>query len=456
MDFRPLISIIIPHRPDREIRCIDSINSQTYKNLEVIIQFDDGKHGAAFQRNRGARRAQGEFLFFCDDDIILEPDCLEIMLKELNGQPDCSFAYCDYRKAGALEGIETMEEWCFPAATQRNFVSTMSLIRAGNFPGFDESLTRYQDWDLCIRIGKHLKGWYIPKTLFTAYFDDDSISMQGRKSRLHNTEIIKKKHGIIDKKLSIILPVYGQIPYLRKCLSSIVENTRGDYEIIIIDDNGPAEPVKNGIADLDIPNLKLIQGKKRLWHSGAINAGCEVADGDVFCLLNSDTLVPWNWNIILQYHLYKNTLDRELSAIGPITNNSASPQQKNIKITAAIDGMDVNIIQSHLRRYIKPRVYIAKITGFCMVVDRRVWQEIGPFDEDFRGGGNEADWIIRGIKEEMYPAICTETYVHHFKGRSYKSENKKAIWEEGRQLILKKHGEKWLNLLEQRYYFDLL
>jgi len=455
MASNPLISVIIPHRPDREIRCIDSINRQTHKNIEVIIQFDDERHGAPFMRNRGARRAQGEFLFFCDDDIILEPDCLEIMVKDLQENPDCVFAYCDYRKAGALDGAETMEEWCYPAATQRNFVSTMSLIRAGNFPGFDENLTRYQDWDLCLRIGKTMRGHYIPKQLFTAYFEQDSISTQGPSNRRQNTELIKLKHGITDKKLSIVLPVYGQIPYLRKCLSSIVENTRGEYEVILVDDNGP-EPVKEGIADLEIPNLKLLQGKRRLWHSGAVNAGCEVADGDYFCLLNSDTLVPWNWNIILQYYLYQNTLENPLSSIGPITNNSASPQMKNIKITAAIDGMDVNIIQSHLRRYVKPQVYIGKITGFCMVLLRDIWQQIGPFDEEFKGGGNEGDWLIRGLKQDLFPAICTETYVHHFKGKSYAGHDTKGIWQQGKELILKKHGEKWLNFLEQELYLELL
>jgi len=29
-----------------------------------------------------------------------------------------------------------------------NYISTMSLIRTEKFPGFDESLHRFQDWDL--------------------------------------------------------------------------------------------------------------------------------------------------------------------------------------------------------------------------------------------------------------------------------------------------------------------
>lgn len=29
-----------------------------------------------------------------------------------------------------------------------NYISTMSLIRTEKFPGFDESLQRFQDWDL--------------------------------------------------------------------------------------------------------------------------------------------------------------------------------------------------------------------------------------------------------------------------------------------------------------------
>lgn len=174
-----LVSIIIPHKKTRDIsKTLESINNQTYKNFEIIV-VEDKDNNANITRNLGYLKAKGEFLFFCDDDIILEPRCLEELVNALKICPDASFAYCNYRREGNLTGIVRARPWNFEALKNDNYISTMSLIRHKDFPpeGFDPNVRRLQDWDLWLRIGlSNKRGVFVDDILFTAIYTGDGIT----------------------------------------------------------------------------------------------------------------------------------------------------------------------------------------------------------------------------------------------------------------------------------------
>lgn len=102
-----LVSVIVPVYNVEEYlgRCVESILSQTYRNLEVIL-VDDGARdssgaicddyaakdprvivihkkngGLSSARNAGIDIARGEYLEFVDGDDWIEPDAVESMLK---------------------------------------------------------------------------------------------------------------------------------------------------------------------------------------------------------------------------------------------------------------------------------------------------------------------------------------------------------------------------------------
>lgn len=104
---KPLISVIIPVYNVIEYleQCLQSVQKQTYTNLEILL-VDDGSSdgsericdayaeadsrfrvihqknaGASTARNRGMDEATGEFLAFLDSDDWLEPDAYECLQK---------------------------------------------------------------------------------------------------------------------------------------------------------------------------------------------------------------------------------------------------------------------------------------------------------------------------------------------------------------------------------------
>lgn len=76
------ISVIVPVYNDNNIgRCLKSLANSTYKDMEVITMNDYGREGPATIRNRLAKKATGDILFFLDSDATVYPDTLVKIVK---------------------------------------------------------------------------------------------------------------------------------------------------------------------------------------------------------------------------------------------------------------------------------------------------------------------------------------------------------------------------------------
>ena len=115
------VSIIMPvYNAEKYLnRSINSILSQTYKNIEVILVNDGSKDssaeicdafaikdnrikvfhqknsGASAARNRGVENASGKYLQFIDSDDFLEPQCTETLVQNIK---DADMVICGFRK----------------------------------------------------------------------------------------------------------------------------------------------------------------------------------------------------------------------------------------------------------------------------------------------------------------------------------------------------------------------
>ncbi len=183
----PKISVIIPvyNHGDELTACLASLNKQTEQDVEIII-VDDGSvppilipsnvegpslitftknQGAPAARNAGFAKSTGEYVIFLDADIDLKPDALQKMLQALTEHPEADFAYPSHRF-----GFKTMPARPFEieALKKTNYIHTSALMRRKAFPGFDEQLKRFQDWDLFLTMAEAgKKGIWVDEVLFT-------------------------------------------------------------------------------------------------------------------------------------------------------------------------------------------------------------------------------------------------------------------------------------------------
>ncbi len=182
-----LISVIIPtfQHAKTLCSCIDSILKQDYSNIEIIVVNDGSiddtlnilesykekikiinqrNQGANPARNRGRVDAHGEYLIFCDADVVMREHMLSCLFEVLDNDPCASYAYCNFKFGWkTFGGVEFDAQ----KLRERNYIHTTSLVRAKDFPGFDNSLKRLQDWDVWLTMLEQGKsGVLVDKLLF--------------------------------------------------------------------------------------------------------------------------------------------------------------------------------------------------------------------------------------------------------------------------------------------------
>lgn len=178
----PLISVIIPSRAGEEITSLESLKKQTYAKLEIIIEYDEKMEGASVVRNRGARKANGKYFFFCDNDLILNPNCIADLYHALLKSKDAKWAFGKFYIDENLfngEGDKDIPKDKYSVEWVNYFhgMSTMSLIDSSINPIFDENMKRFNDWDLWLNLNRQ---GYLPvfcdKILFTTKNRRNGIS----------------------------------------------------------------------------------------------------------------------------------------------------------------------------------------------------------------------------------------------------------------------------------------
>lgn len=167
------VSIIIPAFNEEAVigRLLQSINNQDYKNCEAIVVDDASKDKTveiakkytkhvyrrshaerSIQRNFGAKKSTGKYLFFLDADMELDKDvvstCVKIMEENKKigsiAIPEKSIATNFWERVKAFERSFYSKEGDNATDAPR-FFSREAFLQAG---GYDETITGPEDWDL--------------------------------------------------------------------------------------------------------------------------------------------------------------------------------------------------------------------------------------------------------------------------------------------------------------------
>ena len=115
--------------------------------------------------------------------------------------------------------------------------------------------------------------------------------------------------------ISIIIPMYKVERYIIRCLKSVVEQTYGNIEIIMIDDCGGDRSLEMGREYLDSVNVKYkyIVNEKQSGPSFSRNEGLKIAEGKYVFFLDSDDCIDKNCISILVSIMENQELEAELS-----------------------------------------------------------------------------------------------------------------------------------------------
>jgi len=170
-----LDSVFAQQRPADEVIVVDDGSTDNTKKILEAFQdriqvISQSNQGAPVARNNGFRQSKGTLVIFCDADVNMQQNMLSELEQALEEHPEAAFAY-----SGFKWGWKSFSSFPFDCnrLKRMNYIHTSALIRREAFPNFDESLKRFQDWDLWLTILDHGgKGIFVQKELFCVVEED--------------------------------------------------------------------------------------------------------------------------------------------------------------------------------------------------------------------------------------------------------------------------------------------
>lgn len=230
---KPLVAVIIPvyNRAGFLKQTIDSVLSQTYRNIQLIV-VDDGSTDGSYEliksygdkltlithpnhKNQGQSASinlgikyvieKCDYIAILDSDDYWLPEKVYKQVKVMINKPDVGLVY------GNGYGVNVKGERLYEIYTNKHveeskpenvlldcyfLLPNNSLVRESIYQKagfFDESLRAAQDHDMAIRIAECTKLEYIPDHVFCYRRHENSISHRNADIRWQNGFIILKK-----------------------------------------------------------------------------------------------------------------------------------------------------------------------------------------------------------------------------------------------------------------------
>ncbi|MDU1892723.1 MAG: glycosyltransferase family 2 protein [Dysgonomonas sp.] len=113
-------------------------------------------------------------------------------------------------------------------------------------------------------------------------------------------------------KVSICIPVYKHVDFLKRCLDSVLIQTFSDYEVIITDDS-PNDELERLVTTYQDERIRYIRNKPSLGSPANWNKGLEMAGGDYIKILHHDDWFSLPNSLEAYVHLLDNNPDVDIA-----------------------------------------------------------------------------------------------------------------------------------------------
>ena len=217
---------------------------------------------------------------------------------------------------------------------------------------------------------------------------------------------------------SVIIPCFNQLGFTRHCLAALFRHTRAPWELVVVDNgstDGTADYLR-GVEDAAPVRVEVITNPVNRGFPAACNQGLRAARGDYLVLLNNDAVVTDAW---LDQLVALVDCAPDLGLAGPMSNYATPPQLVPDVPYADLGGMHRFAAEWRARNRGK-WLEVPKLSGFCLLMRRAVWEAVGGLDEGFGLGlFDDDDLALRARRAGFALAVAEDLYVHHFGSRTF-------------------------------------
>ena len=470
-------------------RMLDSLLAQTYGNWELClangssededmlrvlaeyakrdsrIRFENLEKnlGIAENTNRALFMARGEFVGLLDHDDLLAPNALFEIVKALQKEPDAQVFYTDEDKVTA-DGEEHFQPHLKPdfnldLLRSNNyichfFVAKRELIKKAG--GFRAEYEGAQDYDFIFRcVEKAEKIVHVTEILYhwrtnsssTAYnpaskmyaFEAGrrAISAHLERSGVKGIVTHTKDLGFYrvqyplegEPLVSIIIPNKDESETLAACLQSIREKTTyKNYEILIVENNSTTDEIFAYYEELaHEENIRLLRWEKEFNYSAINNFAARKARGEYLLFLNNDvTVITPQW----LEELLGVCQRPEVGAAGVkllYPDNTIQHAGCVIGIGGIAGSMFVDMPAERSGYLHKASIMqdMSAVTAACMMMKKKVFEEVGGFAEKLAVAFNDMDLCLRVNKAGHLVVYDPDVQLYHAESKTRGAEDSK-------------------------------
>lgn len=448
--------------------------------IRLVQRLQNGHISAT--SNSALALASGEYVALLDHDDELHPLALFEVVKALQTHRSWKLIYSDEDKIdqdGRRFDPYMKPDWNYDLLLSQNCISHLGVYQRQlllDVGGFREGYEGSQDWDLALRCIERLATadiGHIPRVLYhwraipgsTAMAVDEKsyarkAGMKAITEHLERVNAHAKVQEIEGRpgnfrvsyalpvplpKISLIIPTRDGLHLLERCVGSILTLTTYDnYEIVIVDnqsgDPATLQYLHDVVAD---PRVRVIAYDKPFNYSALNNYAVRQTQGELIGLINNDIeVISPDWLLEMAGHAMRS----EIGAVG------AMLYYPNDTIQHAGVVLGVHGVAAHAYCG-KPRGYpgqmgratlvqnMSAVTAACLLVRRKVYDEVNGLDESLHVAFNDIDFCLR-IRQRGYRNLWTpfaELYHYESATRGYEdSPEKQARFDGEVEFMLKK------------------
>ncbi|MBQ1993763.1 MAG: glycosyltransferase family 2 protein [Lachnospiraceae bacterium] len=460
-------------------------------NGRIVYKKLEKNGGISGNTNECYKLATGEYIGLFDQDDILHPSVLYEYVKAINEQ-NADYIYCDettfkgdsidnmltlhFKPDFSIDNLRANNYICHFSVFSRELLEGTELFRSG----FDGS----QDHDMILRLTSNAKNVvHIPKLMYYWRSHKGSVAsdisakpyaiaaakgavadhltkngfknFEIKSTRAFET-IFEIKYEILrEDKISILIPNKDHSDDLRRCIESIKQrSTYDNYEIIIIENNSTEKATSDYYKTLkDDSRIKIVRYEGEFNYSKINNFGAKYATGEYLLLLNNDTqVITMNWLEAMLMYAQR----EDVGAVGAKLYYG----DKTIQHAGVVIGLGAHRTAGHTHYkinydnlgYMGKLCYaqnVSAVTGACLMVKKKIFDELGGLDEEFKIALNDVDFCLR-IREKGYLNVFTPfAELYHFesasRGIDVADEAKAKRYEEESE----KFRQRWKQVIEK-------
>ncbi|MBE5997847.1 MAG: glycosyltransferase, partial [Lachnospiraceae bacterium] len=416
--------------------------------------------GIAENTNAGISLAKGEYIGLLDHDDLLAPHALRLIADRIL-KDGADMIYTDEDKVDAA-GKKHFQPNFKPDFNEdllrsNNYITHFLVVKrelAAKAGGFRSEYNGAQDYDFIFRCSETAeKIAHIPEILYH-WRTHEASTADNPESKLYAYEAGKKaieahleragesgevsllpEYGFYRVKypltrkppVSILIPNKDQVKALKACLDALRRTEYQNFEILIIENNSTEQETFDFYESLKAdPKIRILTWKEGFNYAAINNFGAKEAQGEFLLFLNNDVrcVIDPGW----LGEMVAVALRENVGAVGAklyYPNNRIQHAGIVIGIGGVAGAMFVDLPRARKGYLNKASLMqdMSAVTAACMLMKKRVFDEVGGFEETLAVAFNDVDLCLK-VREKGYLIVYDPfAEAYHDESRSRGAED---------------------------------